>query len=158
MSTGSRLPRKDHIRPRRSISHCAITLVTFILFTKKLSFLQFYPAPLSPHSMSWIVSWNWSSKIFWSLAKVVFNLFKQLMKRAPIFAGAQFQVYGREQREIVHCYLQSDVSDLPASRKVSGLAGYTSKYIICPFRDLHRWQRCTWKSELNQEVLVKRRA
>ena len=51
-------------------------------------------------------------------------------------AGARFRVHGHEQREIVHCHLQSDVSDLPASRKVSGLAGHTSKHFMCPFCEM----------------------
>ena len=47
-----------------------------------------------------------------------------------------FRVHGHEQREMAHCHLQADVSDLPASRKVSGLAGHTSKHFMCPFCDM----------------------
>jgi hypothetical protein len=59
---------------------------------------------------------------------------KQLMKMA--YTGAMFQVHGHKQCEIAHCHLQSDVSDLPASRKVSRLAGHTSKYFMCPFCEM----------------------
>jgi hypothetical protein len=50
--------------------------------------------------------------------------------------GAQFRVHGHEQREIAHCQLQANVSDLPASRKVSGLAGHMSKHFMCPFCEM----------------------
>jgi hypothetical protein len=47
-----------------------------------------------------------------------------------------FRVHGHEQHEIVHCHLQADMSDLPAGCKVSGLAGHTSKYFMCPFCEM----------------------
>ena len=59
---------------------------------------------------------------------------KQLTKTAC--TGTMFRVHGHEQHEIAHCHLQSDVSDLPASHKVSGLAGHTSKYFMCPFCEM----------------------
>src|ERR1700732_2457936 len=47
-----------------------------------------------------------------------------------------FRVHGHEQRKMAHCHLQADVSDLPASCKVSGLAGHTSKHFMCPFCEM----------------------
>ena len=47
-----------------------------------------------------------------------------------------FRVHGHEQGEMAHCHLQTDVADLPASGKVSGLAGHMSKHFMCPFCDM----------------------
>jgi hypothetical protein len=50
--------------------------------------------------------------------------------------GLEFKVHGYANMKMSHSVLQADVSDLPASRKVSGLAGHTSKYFMCPFCEM----------------------
>lgn len=50
--------------------------------------------------------------------------------------GLKYRVHGREEPVISHSHLQSNVSDLPASRKISGTAGHTSKDFMCPYCDM----------------------
>jgi len=50
--------------------------------------------------------------------------------------GLEFEVHGHDHTITSHSVLQADVSDLPASRKVSGLAGHTSKHFMCPFCEM----------------------
>jgi hypothetical protein len=52
------------------------------------------------------------------------------------FKGAEFRVYGEKESIISHSFIQTNVSDLPASRKCSGLHGHTSKYFMCPICDM----------------------
>ena len=46
--------------------------------------------------------------------------------------GVHFRVYGQSETQLVHSQIQTNVSDLPASRKVGGLHGHDSKYFMCP--------------------------
>lgn len=50
--------------------------------------------------------------------------------------GAQYRVHGHAHTKTVHSALQSNVSDLPASRKANGLAGHSSKFFMCGFCDM----------------------
>lgn len=45
--------------------------------------------------------------------------------------GILFKVHAHLEEELVHSQLQLDVSDLPASRMVSGLAAHNCKYFMC---------------------------
>jgi hypothetical protein len=47
-------------------------------------------------------------------------------------SGVHFRVFGQQELQISHSQLQTNVSDLPASRKISGLQGHTSKWFMCP--------------------------
>ncbi|KAH7917473.1 hypothetical protein BV22DRAFT_1026280 [Leucogyrophana mollusca] len=46
--------------------------------------------------------------------------------------GVEFNVHGHDQRELSHSVVDTNVSDLPSSRKVGGLSGHTSKFFMCP--------------------------
>jgi hypothetical protein len=46
--------------------------------------------------------------------------------------GQEFRIYGHEDKHPVHSALNSEVSDLPASRKIEGLASFSSKLFMCP--------------------------
>ncbi|KAF8433341.1 hypothetical protein L210DRAFT_3614134 [Boletus edulis BED1] len=46
--------------------------------------------------------------------------------------GVEFTVHGHEERHVSHSHLDHNVSDLPATRKVAGLHGHTSKFFMCP--------------------------
>ncbi|KAJ7696410.1 hypothetical protein B0H16DRAFT_1350491, partial [Mycena metata] len=45
--------------------------------------------------------------------------------------GMFFDVHGKDEPELFHAQIASDVSDLPASRKTSGTLACTSKYFMC---------------------------
>lgn len=47
-------------------------------------------------------------------------------------SGKEFRIYGRENMFPVHSVMNSEVSDLPASRKIEGLASFSSKVFMCP--------------------------
>lgn len=51
------------------------------------------------------------------------------------YPGVLFDVHGKSEPEPFHVQIGSDVSDLPASRKTSGLLTYTSKYFMCDHCD-----------------------
>ncbi|KAF7360895.1 hypothetical protein MSAN_01119200 [Mycena sanguinolenta] len=53
-----------------------------------------------------------------------------------LYNGVNLHVHGKEEREPFHVQIGSDVSDLPASRKTSGLLSYTSKYFMCDHCDI----------------------
>lgn len=44
----------------------------------------------------------------------------------------KFDVYGKPEKELVHSVVNSNSSDLPASRKMDGLQSHSSKYFMCP--------------------------
>jgi hypothetical protein len=46
--------------------------------------------------------------------------------------GSEFRVHGHLQREVVHTNLHSNISDLPATRKITGLMSHSSKLFMCP--------------------------
>jgi hypothetical protein len=46
--------------------------------------------------------------------------------------GKEFRVYGDENMFPVHSVINTEVSDLPASRKIEGLASFSSKLFMCP--------------------------
>jgi hypothetical protein len=46
--------------------------------------------------------------------------------------GHDFRVHGHENKFPVHSVLNTEVSDLPASRKLEGLASFSSKNFMCP--------------------------
>jgi hypothetical protein len=46
--------------------------------------------------------------------------------------GVHLRVYGQSEPQLIHSQIQTNVSDLPASRKVGGLHGHESKYFMCP--------------------------
>jgi hypothetical protein len=52
------------------------------------------------------------------------------------YKGVEFRVYGEKEPIISHSFIQTNVSDLPASRKCSGLHGHNSKYFMCPICDM----------------------
>ncbi|KAJ7603249.1 hypothetical protein DFH06DRAFT_1114701 [Mycena polygramma] len=52
-----------------------------------------------------------------------------------LYNGKNFHVHGKAEPELFHVQIASDVSDLPASRKTSGLLSYTSKYFMCDHCD-----------------------
>ncbi|KIJ28204.1 hypothetical protein M422DRAFT_90591, partial [Sphaerobolus stellatus SS14] len=45
----------------------------------------------------------------------------------------QMDVHSFEEKQPIHATLLMDISDLPASRKVAGLAGHSSELCFCPF-------------------------
>lgn len=45
-------------------------------------------------------------------------------------AGIDFRVYGRDVTELFHAQLATNVSDLPASRKLNALQGFTSTHFM----------------------------
>jgi hypothetical protein len=45
-------------------------------------------------------------------------------------AGIEFRVYGHDVTELFHAQLATDVSDLPASRKLNALQGFTSTHFM----------------------------
>ncbi|KIK38853.1 hypothetical protein CY34DRAFT_14791 [Suillus luteus UH-Slu-Lm8-n1] len=49
-----------------------------------------------------------------------------------LYGGHEFRIYGHEDKHPVHSALNSEVSDLPASRKIEGLASFSSKLFMCP--------------------------
>ena len=49
------------------------------------------------------------------------------------------KVHGRDERPVVHGSLYLDCSDLPASRKVSGLRGHSSVKWMCPLCNAYLW-------------------
>ncbi|KAG2743727.1 hypothetical protein P692DRAFT_20704639, partial [Suillus brevipes Sb2] len=49
-----------------------------------------------------------------------------------LYHGQEFRIYGHEDKHPVHSALNSEVSDLPASRKIEGLASFSSKLFMCP--------------------------
>lgn len=46
--------------------------------------------------------------------------------------GHEFRIYGHEHKFPVHSVLNTEVSDLPASRKLEGLVSFSSKLFMCP--------------------------
>ncbi|KAJ7208732.1 hypothetical protein C8J57DRAFT_1610075 [Mycena rebaudengoi] len=60
-----------------------------------------------------------------NIMKVVVNHFKRL------YNGVLLPVHGEVEPALFHVQISSDVSDLPASRKSSGLLTFTSKYFMC---------------------------
>jgi hypothetical protein len=46
--------------------------------------------------------------------------------------GIEFTVHGHDDPEVSHSHLYCNVSDLPSSRKVTGLQGHSSKFFMCP--------------------------
>ena len=50
--------------------------------------------------------------------------------------GAEFRIHGQKDPIISHSFIQTNVSDLPASRKCSGLHGHNSKYFMCSICDM----------------------
>ncbi|KAG2130249.1 hypothetical protein DEU56DRAFT_757923 [Suillus clintonianus] len=46
--------------------------------------------------------------------------------------GVEFTVHGYEDPQLSHSHLYCNVSDLPSSRKVTGLQGHNSKFFMCP--------------------------
>ncbi|KIK44122.1 hypothetical protein CY34DRAFT_54623, partial [Suillus luteus UH-Slu-Lm8-n1] len=46
--------------------------------------------------------------------------------------GVEFTVHGHDDPEVSHSHLYCNVSDLPSSRKVTGLQGHSSKFFMCP--------------------------
>ncbi|KAG1817167.1 uncharacterized protein BJ212DRAFT_1446741 [Suillus subaureus] len=49
-----------------------------------------------------------------------------------LYGGQEFQIYGHEDKRPVHSVLNSEVSNLPASCKIEGLASFSSKLFMCP--------------------------
>lgn len=47
--------------------------------------------------------------------------------------GLEFKVHGQPERVLTHMQLLLNSSDLPASRKITGLRSCTSKYFMCPW-------------------------
>lgn len=41
-------------------------------------------------------------------------------------------MYGKPEKELVHSVVNSNSSDLPASRKMDGLQSHNLKYFMCP--------------------------
>ncbi|KAG1725168.1 uncharacterized protein EDB91DRAFT_1254905 [Suillus paluster] len=50
----------------------------------------------------------------------------------PFVERVEFRVNGHEDPEVSHSHLYCNVSDLPSSRKTSGLQGHNSKFFMCP--------------------------
>ncbi|KAG1731841.1 uncharacterized protein EDB91DRAFT_1238875 [Suillus paluster] len=46
--------------------------------------------------------------------------------------GVEFTVHGHDDPEVSHSHLYCNISDLPSSRKVTGLQGHSSKFFMCP--------------------------
>jgi hypothetical protein len=46
--------------------------------------------------------------------------------------GKEFRVYGPENMLPIHSFINTEVSDLPASRKIEGLVSFSSKLFMCP--------------------------
>jgi hypothetical protein len=59
-----------------------------------------------------------------------FMYFVSLRMEFTLIPGVSFDVHGQDDPEIFHIQIGSDVSDLPASRKTSGLLACTSKYFM----------------------------
>lgn len=53
------------------------------------------------------------------------------MREIDLYLGLEFNVHGKDEPEPFHAQIGSDVSDLPASRKTSGLVSFTSKHFMC---------------------------
>ncbi|KAG1730535.1 uncharacterized protein EDB91DRAFT_1239083 [Suillus paluster] len=49
-----------------------------------------------------------------------------------LYGGREFQIYGHEDKHPIHSALNSEVSNLPASHKIEGLASFSSKLFMCP--------------------------
>ncbi|KAJ7051311.1 hypothetical protein C8F01DRAFT_1222141 [Mycena amicta] len=48
-----------------------------------------------------------------------------------LYNGQIFRVFGQDEPEIVHVQIGTDISDLPASRRTSGLLSFTSTWFMC---------------------------
>ncbi|KAJ6554294.1 hypothetical protein B0H19DRAFT_1293882 [Mycena capillaripes] len=63
------------------------------------------------------------------IMEIVVRHFKRL------YNGVFLKVHGKDDPEPFHVQIGSDASDLPASRKTSGLLSYTSKFFMCDHCD-----------------------
>ncbi|KAG1870321.1 hypothetical protein F4604DRAFT_1926630 [Suillus subluteus] len=59
------------------------------------------------------------------MAKFVYDMIE-------LYGGQEFRIYGHEDKHPIHSALNSEVSDLPASHKIEGLASFSSKLFMCP--------------------------
>jgi hypothetical protein len=66
-------------------------------------------------------------KILYNGLASCFNMFQLLILN---HLGIECRVFGREDPELFHAQLGSDVSDLPASRKLNALGGFTSTHFM----------------------------
>ncbi|KAF7343039.1 hypothetical protein MVEN_01734200 [Mycena venus] len=87
---------------------------SFRYLREETSLLMMFPGPYEP-----------SSDQYNNVMEICACNFKKL------YDGVFFDVHGKDQPELFHVQIGSDVSDLPASRKTSGLLSYTSKYFMC---------------------------
>ncbi|KAJ6530158.1 hypothetical protein B0H19DRAFT_1273823 [Mycena capillaripes] len=85
---------------------------------EETALLMVFPGPREP-----------TSEQFNNVMAVCVDRFKGL------YNGMSFRVHGKIAPELFHVQIGSDVSDLPASRKTSGLLSYTSKYFMCDHCD-----------------------
>ncbi|KAJ7347668.1 hypothetical protein DFH08DRAFT_936539 [Mycena albidolilacea] len=76
--------------------------------------LMIFPGPHEP-----------TSEQFNNVMHICVKHFKKL------YSGVFFDVHGKDEPEPFHVQIGSDVSDLPASRKTSGLLSFTSKFFMC---------------------------
>ncbi|KAJ7434622.1 hypothetical protein FB451DRAFT_1063278 [Mycena latifolia] len=82
------------------------------------SLLQMFPGPHEP-----------TSEQYNNAMRICVEHFKKL------YNGVMFNVAGKKDPEPFHLQIGTDVSDLPASRKTSGLLACTSKYFMCDHCD-----------------------
>ncbi|KAG0705932.1 hypothetical protein DFH29DRAFT_980680 [Suillus ampliporus] len=57
---------------------------------------------------------------------------KFIHEMTRLYAGKEFRVYGHENMFPIHPVMNSEVSDLPTSHKIEGLASFSSKVFMCP--------------------------
>ncbi|KAJ7654607.1 hypothetical protein DFH06DRAFT_1092852 [Mycena polygramma] len=86
--------------------------------------LMVFPGPHEP-----------TSEQFNNIMAVCVSRFQKLYNGVLIVAGVDFRVHGQVEPQLFHVQIASDVSDLPASRKTSGLLSYTAKYFMCDHCD-----------------------
>jgi hypothetical protein len=49
-----------------------------------------------------------------------------------LLEGAEFKVYSRQDPQVSHSVIMTNVLDLLASRQIEGLHSHSSKYFMCP--------------------------
>ncbi|VDC05126.1 unnamed protein product [Peniophora sp. CBMAI 1063] len=62
------------------------------------------------------------------LNKVIQPLVDELLR---LYNGVDMPVHGMDGKQCIHCALYMNISDLPASRKISGMRGHTSEEWMC---------------------------
>ncbi|KAG1729628.1 uncharacterized protein EDB91DRAFT_1085663 [Suillus paluster] len=63
------------------------------------------------------------------LNKIVAKFMSDMIE---LYGGQEFRIYGHKDKHPIHSALNSEVSNLPASCKIEGLASFSSKLFMCP--------------------------